>query len=406
MKIRFYLDKSITKKEGHPLRLYIYVSSKDRKYPFTKYYSQANDWDFTKEEPKRSHPLYNAISDFLFEKRRKILNLLNSRETKTSNQIESYLIGNSESIYDFWELRIKELEKHRQNRSKTDINTGGTAKKYSNNLSVFKKYQKELLFSDITYNFLYQFKLKKSSTCNEGGINTYMANLRAVYNEAIKRGVYSPESFRNPFDGIMEAKVKTKDKYLSISEMKILFKNPIDNNFYRYFMLSFYLGGLDFIDIASLKKEHIIKGRVKFVRFKGNTQEFIDNFIFEEAQEILDFFHDPDSDFITPIHKYSYKPYRDKYVREIRKKFKLLKIESYIDSKSPRYTFINIGGKELYLNRDVIKELTGHSQNDTHSIYEGSFPYHVKDKVHKEMDMQIKFPVRVKLHFCKFCFDC
>ncbi|SHH68471.1 Site-specific recombinase XerD [Chryseobacterium oranimense] len=385
MKIRFYLDKTITKKEGHPLRLYIYVSSKDRKYPFTQYSSLAKDWDFIKEEPKKSHPLYTAISDFLYENRRKILKLLNSRESKTSQQIENYLLGNSDSIYDFWEERIKELEVHRENRSKTDLNTGGTAGKYSNNLSVFKAYKEELMFSEINYNFLYQFKLSKSKTCSPGGINSYLANLRAVYKQAIKRGLYTPESFSNPFEGIMETTGKTKDKYLTIDEMKILKSNPIDHDFYRYFMLCFYLGGLDFIDIASLKKSDIKNNRIKFIRFKGGTNELIDNSIFEEAKEIINYFEDPDSDYLTPIHKFSYKPYRDKYVREIRKKFKKLGIESYVDSKSPRYTFINIGSKELYLNRDIVKELTGHSQNDTHSIYEGKFPYHVKDKVHKEI---------------------
>ncbi|SHF19462.1 phage integrase SAM-like domain-containing protein [Chryseobacterium vrystaatense] len=391
MKIRFYLDKTINKKtEGHPLRLYIYVSSKDRKYPFTQYSSHAKDWDFAKEEPKKSHPLYNAISDYLYENRRKILKLLNSRENKTSQQIENYLLGNSDSIYEFWNVRIEELKEHKKNRSKTDLETGGSAEKYTNNLNVFKTYKSDLLYSEINYNFLYQFKLHKSKTCNPGGINTYLSNLRAVYKQAIKRGLYTPESFTNPFEGIMEVSTKTKDKFLSIEEMKIISSNVIDHNFYRYFMLCFYLGGLDFIDIASIKKEHIKNNRVKFIRFKGGTQELIDNYIFEEAQEIIDYFDDPESEYITPIHRYSYKPYRDKFVREIRKKFENFKIESYVDSKSPRYTFINIGSKELYLNRDIVKELTGHAQNDTHSIYEGKFPYHVKDKVHKEIIDSIK----------------
>lgn len=394
MKIRFYLDtKTILKITGeHPLRLYIYNSAKDRKYPFTQYSSFAKDWDFKKEMPKKSHPLYIAISDFLLEKDRKILKLINSREKKTATEIESIILGKeiSYSVYDFWNIRIKELEIHRENTSKTDIHTGGTAKKYQDNLNVFKSYRKTLNFSEIDYKFLHKFRLDKSKKCKEGGINAYIANLRAVYNEAVKRGIYKPDSIVSPFQGIKTSSKNTKDKYLSLNEMKIIVANPVDHNYYRYFMLCFYLGGLDFIDIASIKKEHIKDRRVKFIRFKGNTQEVIDNYIFDEAQEIIDYFSDPESDFITPIHKYVYKPYRQKYIDGFRKIAENLKIKTDTYSKSPRYSFINIGGKELYLNRDIIKEITGHAQNDTHSIYEGKFPDHIKDKVHKEIIDSIK----------------
>ncbi|MGL6126279.1 phage integrase SAM-like domain-containing protein [Chryseobacterium artocarpi] len=394
MKIRFYLDtKTVLKTTGeHPLRLYIYISAKDRKYPFTQYSSFAKDWDFKKEMPKKSHPLYIAISDFLLEKDRKILNLLNSRDKKTAPDVESIILGKeiSDSVYDFWNVRIKELEVHRENTSKTDINTGGTAKKYSDNLNVFKSYKKTLKFSEIDYNFLHKFRLDKSKKCSDGGINAYIANLRAVYNQAVKRGVYKPETSVSPFNGIKTSSKNTKDKYLSLKEMKIIAANPVDHNYYRYFMLCFYLGGLDFIDIASIKKEHIKDNRIKFIRFKGNTQEVIDNYIFDEAQEIIDYFNDPGSEFLTPIHKYVYKPYRQKYIDGFRKIAEDLKIKTETFSKSPRYSFINIGGKELYLNRDIIKEITGHAQNDTHSIYEGRFPDHIKDKIHKEIIDSIK----------------
>lgn len=390
MKIKFFLDTSITRKEGHPLKLYIYVNSKDRKYPTTKFFSHAKDWDFEKEEPKKTHPLYLAIKDFLFEHNRKILQLLNSRNKKSSDQIERYILGNSDSIYDFWKIRIEEFKKLHTKKSNADLKKIGNAEKYENNLSVFMNYKPELYYEDIDYNFLNSFKLHKSETCNAGGINTYIANLRAVYYEAVKRGYYTPNNPVSPFKGIMEKKEATKDKDLTFGEMKVLFKNPIDHNFYRYFMLCFYLGGLDFIDIASIKKEHIRNNRIKFTRFKGGTNEVIDNYIFEEAKKIIDYFDDPETEYITPIHKYEYKPYRDKYVREIRKKFKPLGVESYVDSKTPRYTFINIGAKELFLNRDIIKEIIGHAQNDTLSIYEGKFPYHIKDKIHQEIIDSIK----------------
>lgn len=171
--------------------------------------------------------------------------------------------------------------------------------------------------------------------------------------------------------------------------MKLVYDNPFKHNHYKYFMLMFYLGGLDFIDIASLEKKHFKNGRVKFERFKGGTYEIIDNKVFPEAQEIIDFFKS-ESSFILPIHKSGYKNQRDKFTTNIRTKFENIGIESYVSSKSPRYSFIHIGNKELYLNRDIIKELVGHAQGDTHSIYEGKFPTHIKDQVHKQIIDSIK----------------
>ena len=172
--------------------------------------------------------------------------------------------------------------------------------------------------------------------------------------------------------------------------MKIIARKEIDHDYYRYFMLQFYLGGLDFVDIANLKKEHIKKGRIKFVRFKGGTNEVIDNFIFPEAQEILDYFNDSKSDFLTPIHKHSYNSHRNDYTAGIRLILLGMGVTAYIGSKSPRYSFIHIGNKELFLNRDIIKELVGHAQGDTHSIYEGKFPNHKKDEVHQEIINNVK----------------
>ena len=41
-------------------------------------------------------------------------------------------------------------------------------------------------------------------------------------------------------------------------------------HYHNYFLLCFYLGGLDFIDIANLKySEHVKKDRLIFKRFKG-----------------------------------------------------------------------------------------------------------------------------------------
>lgn len=384
MNISISLDQSKLRKKGHPIVLSIFISKTDRAYPALNYYSFSKDWDFQKNIPKKTHPQFNIISTYIYELNLKINKIQISDRKKTAKQIQNLILGNYECIYAFWEERIEE-EKQLLENKKIEVHSGGNAYVYKTCLSVWKNFKATLLYEDITYDMLTRFKREKSETCNAGGINYYIKTLRAIYNEAVKRGIYTPENSISPFNNIMEVSSKTKDKFLSIDEMKIVFANKNEHHFYQFFKLCFLLGGLDFIDIASLEKSHLKNGRLKFERFKGNTKEQIDNFIFPEALEILKKFDNPESKFLLPIHQYSYKPYRDKSVRKMREFLEEIEITSYADSKTPRYSFIQIGSKELYLNRDIVKEIVGHSNNDTHAIYEGKFPVKIKDEVHRKI---------------------
>lgn len=256
MKIKLYLDQTTNKTQGHPLRLAVYVSTKDRSYPFTSYYSTIEHWNTETEEPKKSHPQYIEIMDFLLEKRRTILQIQNSRESLTAKQAVSKIMGvgeSAESIYSFWEIRIQEMKKAKKD---------GNATFYSSYLSAWKSYKSQILFSEIDYNFLTKFKIHKLQDISPNGVNVYLKAIQAIYNEAVKRGIHKPTSYVSPFTGIKEKATPTKDKYLTLEEMKVIASKEVDHDYYRYFMLQFYLGGLDFVDIANLKKEHIKKGRI------------------------------------------------------------------------------------------------------------------------------------------------
>jgi len=383
MKVNITLDQSRNRQKGHPIVINIFISKSDRCYPSINLFSFAEHWDFEKEEPKKSHPNYSVVIEKILDIKFKINKLQKSNLKRTSLQIKNYIFGKDGDVYDFWETRIAEEKKKLENKSKV-LKTKGNAGVYQYNLNVWKEYKPTLSFEEITYEFLTKFKIEKSATCSASGINTYLSKLKAIYNEAVRRGIYKNEG-TYPFTRIMEKEKPTKDKYFTSDEMKTLLKSSSKSVHYKYFMLCFYLGGLDFIDIATLRKSDIKNGRIKKMRAKGNTQEVINNKIFPEAKKIIDFFHEEDSLFILPIHKYDYETYRKNYVERIRKAVSQCNIFSHVDSKTPRYTFIHIGSMELYQNRDIIKELVGHSQGDTLSIYEGKFPVKIKDEVHRKI---------------------
>jgi hypothetical protein len=278
------------------------------------------------------------------------------------------------------------------------------AEKYKSVHSVVSQFQSVISFDELDYNFLVRFKnYKLNDGCTGNGVHAYLSNIRSVYNEAIRREVLKPKSYKSPFMGVMPKLSPTKDKYFNIDEIKIINSHiPEDNNliikgfnntektknrryhYHNYFMLCFLLGGIDFIDLANLRYDlHVKNGRIKFERFKGGTSEIIDNFICNKAFEILELYKEC-TPYLINAHSKDYKTLRNNYQKRFGKWLKSIGINSFFGTKTPRYTFINIG-KQLLLNREVIMELTGHNRGDVHSIYEGGFPNHIKDKVHQEI---------------------
>ena len=230
MKINLKLDTKQHKKQGHPLVLSVYVSKTARKYRYTGFFATVVQWDLKKEEPKKNHPLYIGIMSFILEIKGKINDLINSRQRLTAEQIFNKLFRVSGSFYDFWEERILEIKNE------------GTKAAYRISLNEFRKFRNDLAFNEIDYNFLTSFKNWKKNTCSNNGINTYLKNIRAVYNEAVRRGVYVPDSFVSPFYKIMERAEKTQDKYLTLEEIKLIAKNPNKTKYDHYFLLCFFIG--------------------------------------------------------------------------------------------------------------------------------------------------------------------
>lgn len=388
MEIKIYLDINRKRNKGFPVVIYIYCSKTDKKIKTLNFFSSIEDWNFESEEPKPSHPNYLAIIDDLYNKRTLIRKILFSKSGLTAEQVYNSIFGIDDDFYLFWEQRINEM-KIIENRQKDKIKTsGGNSKFYLDIMNIWKKEFPILKFSDINYNTIQKFKLIKEKKVTNNTLYNYLRAPKAIYKEAVKRGLYKPELFISPFDGCFPKRETTRDKYLTLNEMRIIWNAPNKHKYYPYFMLSFLLCGLDYIDIANVRKDQIKNNRLKFGRYKGNDMPSFDSFVPEEAKALMAEI-DNGGDYIFPVQQFSYRKSRDRYTNEFRKWLISIGVKSYFSSKSARYTFINLG-KQLGLNRDVIIELTAHSRNDVHSIYEGSFSYEVRDEVHRKIIDAIK----------------
>jgi hypothetical protein len=194
--------------------------------------------------------------------------------------------------------------------------------------------------------------------------------------------------FVGVFDGLKTRSYDSKKKYLDRETLVKLEGLELNNQKQKYldlFLLQFYFGGCDLIDLYYLKKRQIRKGRLVFERAKTNTGIRIDLKVHAKAQSILDKYAN-DGEWLFPWKKEnaSYITFRGNYQRDI----VLLQLKNEIEVspdggnlgiKVARHTFANLG-KVLNIEIDVIRELMGHERDDVDNYYKDKYPEAIRDK--------------------------
>lgn len=231
------------------------------------------------------------------------------------------------------------------------------------------------------------------------GVHTYLRKLTTLYN---KLGLKD-----NPFKGVRPRKTVTPKKSLVLDDViklnttrtilnKFDGRNTIDTvNYPRYYwLLMFYLGGIDFVDLAALRYDkHVVNGRIQFKRHKGGTDAFINNKLFPVALELLKIFNC--KPYLVPIYKYTdYKSYQKKCNDNLYNRTKDLKLTRKPLSKSARSTFID-RAQQLLVDQRITMEIVGHTDGAVHGIYTDKFPLSVRDTAHEKI---------INLN-CKILFD-
>ena len=103
------------------------------------------------------------------------------------------------------------------------------------------------------------------------GAGKELRNLRAVFNWARKEGLTS----NYPFDGYAIVEEETLPNNLSVDELRRLRDYPCEpwqRKYVDFFMLSFYLAGMNPVDLLTLRKDAVKGGHVSFVRQKTNKE--------------------------------------------------------------------------------------------------------------------------------------
>lgn len=201
----------------------------------------------------------------------------------------------------------------------------------------------------------------------------HLRNLRNVFNYAIDENITTNYPFRN-YRIVSE---ETAMRVLPVEKMRQLLALPLsayDTEYRDIFMLSFYLVGINMVDLSALTKENIVEDRIEYRRAK--TGKFYSIKIEPEAQAILDKYKGK-KHLLAPFDKYdNYKDYVAHLNAALRKVGPIKKVggkpqytknhlpvmvplEAGITSYWARYSWATYAA-DLDIPKDTISEALGH----------------------------------------------
>lgn len=273
------------------------------------------------------------------------------------------------SLFNFMEkiiIRLKQSGKIR------------TSETYTSTLNSFKSFRKgedimlDALSSDIMED--YQLYLQ-----GRGAIpNTtsfYMRILRAVYQRAVE---YELIESRNPFRRVYTGVDKTVKRALPLSMIKSirsldLCLSPSLDFARDMFMMSFYLRGMSFIDMAFLRKSNLKNGHIIYRRRK--TNQLLTIAWTKEMQLLIDKYPENPTDYLLPIitsnggnERSRYRSVGYKINRSLKKIAEKVGLSFPLTLYCARHSWAS-AAKAKGIPISVISEGMGHDSETTTQIY-------------------------------------
>ncbi len=255
----------------------------------------------------------------------------------------------------------------------------------------------DISLQEITRCFVkdYEAFLQKKACCLNT-ISFYMRNLRAILNKAVVEGLFS-DSVKNLFSGIFTGNAHTDKRAINKREIQLirdwdgydLNKRSGNSLHYAklYFLFSFYMRGMSFIDMAFLKKSDMEKDIISYTRKK--TGQMIHVQITPELRKIIFFFEKDtrDSAYILPIIRRKDKSEQMQYqsaLKNYNNHLKIIQSMLGIDRKLTgyvaRHSWATIA-KHMNIPIEQISESLGHTNIKTTMIYLAAFNQSILHKV-------------------------
>lgn len=368
---------------------------KDRK---TRYINlgvstKAEHWDFEKNLPKFTCPnrelLEKLISSKISEVKGKIVELKSEDKEfsattlvdKVSNPVRLVTVG------ELFKQHLHRLEEEKRTGYRLSI------QQTYNSLIKFNRHL-DIPFSEIDCNWLrkYETWLRKQGK-SENTIGIRFRNIRMIFNLAVNMEFIKPEHY--PFKKFKVSKLhqETAKRALSKNEILAVINYPTeDKDFYTrlavaLFTFSYFMGGINFVDMAYLTDKNITGSRLIYHRKK--TSKLINLPLQDEAIMVLKRYKDNCKGYLFPILSNKHKTEQQKLNRlhkvitKVNKALKAIGEELNIPIKlttyCARHSYATVL-KRAGVATSIICESLGHSSERVTQIYLDSFENNQIDK--------------------------
>lgn len=349
-------------------------------------------WDFENNRPKETCPdkemLESLISKNISEVRSKIVELKTEKMDFTATTLIEKVQNRKKpvTVGAVFKEEIKALR---------DAGRDGYAdsmEQVYNSLIKFNKHL-DMPFSDIDMIWLkrYEAWLRKKKLA-ENTIGIRFRTLRRIYNIALEKKIVKQESYPFKAFGVARLHQETPKRAIKKDDVYKIFNYPTEKKDYYYslaidlFKFSYFMGGINFADMAYLTSKNIMDNQLVYYRKK--TKKLISLPLQQEALEILKKYSSS-SPYLFPIfssfHKTEQqkKNRRHKVISKVNDTLKAIGYELGISTKVTTYVARHSYAtvlKRAGVSISIIKESLGHSSEKVTQIYLDSFENSQIDK--------------------------
>jgi len=345
-------------------------------------------------EKTKKHPNASVKNRIILKKKEEALKIIDEFNLEgidfTLNQFESKFRGKKFSkvtVSEFWIEKVSDLN---------IAGRTGNARAYKDVYNSFFKFNKNknLVFREITPTLLDKYETYLRSNKNtDGGIGLKMRELRALFNDAIKKGVVDEKYY--PFKVYKVSKLKGKGikKALTRDKVKLMEalntdKNPHLIDAKNYMLFSYYMGGMNFIDVMKLKWENIQGDRILYIRSKTKGRFSVK--MLAPVRKVIDYYKSQNraTDYVFPILlRDNLTPMQvenrkhktlSKFNQQLKEIAKIQGVEQNVTSYVIRHSFAT-NLKFAGISTDLIGESMGHHDVSVTKAYLKEFDDEVID---------------------------
>ena len=377
--------KSKTLANGaHPLMIRVCKDGK-KKYVSLGVSVLPQFWDFTKNQPKKNCPnkayIEKIIADKSSEFAERIIELKAEKKEFTATSLTEHLIDGTHTkrtVGEVFQSQIENLKRTgRTGYALSHREVYNSLLKFNGHLNIY--------FSDIDTVWLKRYETwLRGQGFSENTIGRRFRTLRAVYNVAIEEKCVKADYY--PFKSYKVSKLHQATAKRAISKADIMrIIEYRSNDFYRQFAVDlfafgYFMGGINFVDIAYLKTDNIVDGRLIYTRRK--THKLIRLPLQPKAQEIIERYRQDGALFLFPILSAFHKTEQQqrnrvhKVISKVNERLKEVgkELEIPIDLTTyvSRHSFATVLKREG-VSTSIICESLGHSSEKVTQIYLDSF---------------------------------